>query len=63
LPGLIGKISDAKKTHCYELIAIQNISSTYFKVLNAASYKETKEAPLERYKKAMIHNNNPLELF
>ncbi|HFK5555378.1 TPA: GLPGLI family protein [Elizabethkingia anophelis] len=51
LPGLIVKISDTKKTHCYELIAIQNISQNYFKVLNALPYQEAKEVSLERYEK------------
>lgn len=56
LPGLILKITDSSNSHNYELVSIEKIKSDSYKMLTDASYINSKQFPLNDYKKMVVDN-------
>ncbi|KUY29809.1 GLPGLI family protein [Elizabethkingia ursingii] len=56
LPGLILKITDKTNSHSYELVAIEQIAPSSFKMLKDPSYTRVINISLEEYKKELIEN-------
>ncbi|WP_407483708.1 GLPGLI family protein [Elizabethkingia meningoseptica] len=54
LPGLILRVSDATGSHSYELIGIEKINSTSYKLLSNDSYINARKTRLEDYKKMLL---------
>ena len=54
LPGLIIELSDATKSHHYELVGIKKIDPPFYQLLTDSSYYRLRDISLQDYKKELL---------